>query len=1214
MKRQHRRFQPAASAARRLALPSAVFAATLAFAVPLASAANIHLFEETFGSAAQPSFSEATALAVEQSSGNVLVVDAAAGTISRFNEDGSSADFAELGTNVIDGEGGADLTPQEGLAFDSPAKTQIAVDDSGTATDGNIYVTQPLDDLIDIFSSDGAYLGQLSAAGGTAFEAPCGVTVDSAGAVYVGDEFAGIHRFSPAANPPVNGDHTATFDPIPGRWCALAAGAGPTGGSLFGVNGELFKLDASTGAVDYPVEAYAQSESYSTVAVDPESGHVFGATAQTTNRRSILQFDASGSSGAVRLDNIARPRDVLGLAVRGSSGEIYASREVSDTIEVLEPTIAVWAEGVLPAEATLKARIDPEGEATTYRFEWGTDTSYGNTSGEIALGSAAEERTVSLRLEGLLPDTTYHFRAVATGETHVLGGQDQSFTTHVQGAPPGNCLNRELREGLAANLPDCRAYEMVSPLEKNGGDIVPPEAIAGYISHKQASPEGDRLTYSAEGAFGDAVAAVLSNQYLSSRGAAGWSTQGISPRRHTQVYDLDLFPAISWIETTLWQGFSDGLCSGWVKDANEVPLTADALEGYVNLYRRDNCGPDPGGYEALTYQGPFGPATKYLNDSFGEAPAGRLDGLKFEGASADLRHQVFMSSAALTPDAVPGVASQLYDLHDGELELVSVLPGGEANPGYSYLGTFHGAYLARSTSLENAVSTDASRIFWTSRPGGQPSASRGPGSIFVRVDGETTLAVSEEGESLIEERLGGAAQGSQYWTAAADGSRALFSTGTSSSGLVRSEDLYLFDVEAALGGEEATTLVAQEVQGVLGASEDLSRIYFVSTEALGEGAQAGDYNLYLSEDGVVRLVAVLSEDDVYRGPSALVGLPIGPISPYPLGRAARVTPDGGKIAFQSYGGLTAYDNLRQADGRSYSEVYRYSAATGRLSCVSCMPSGEAPSGGPPQRPYNRVGRGQLSTGGSQDSEAQVDRLAEAASLPTWENRQHGSRVLSEDGNRVFFHSREALVPGDSNGVRDVYQWEAPGTGTCAAGAPGYSAQNEGCIHLISTGKSTEASEFYDASADGDDVFFSTASSLDPRDPGLVDVYDARVNGGFSLPPEPEGCVGDGCHSSADPPSFPAPSSAAIHGGSTLAGEPLARCRPPARRAKRLSQRAKRLQRGARRAAGRGGRARPMRRRARRIGKRAQRLSRSAKRCRARVRRQVQANANRRAGQ
>jgi len=77
----------------------------LLFSPSSASAAETHVFKETFGSVAQPTFGEPEGMAVDQATGDLLVIDAGAGTISRFKSDGTPANFSALGTNVIDGHG-----------------------------------------------------------------------------------------------------------------------------------------------------------------------------------------------------------------------------------------------------------------------------------------------------------------------------------------------------------------------------------------------------------------------------------------------------------------------------------------------------------------------------------------------------------------------------------------------------------------------------------------------------------------------------------------------------------------------------------------------------------------------------------------------------------------------------------------------------------------------------------------------------------------------------------------------------------------------------------------------------------------------------------------------------------------------------------------------------------------------------------------------------
>jgi hypothetical protein len=109
---------------------------------------------------------------------------------------------------------------------------------------------------------------------------------------------------------------------------------------------------------------------------------------------------------------------------------------------------------------------------------------------------------------------------------------------------------------------------------------------------------------------------------------------------------------------------------------------------------------------------------------------------------------------------------------------------------------------------------------------------------------------------------------------------------------------------------------------------------------------------------------------------------------------------------------------------------------------------------------------------------------------------------------VFFDSADPLLPQVADGMRNVYEWEAAGDGTCPSGEPG------GCLYLISTGQSANDSFFLDDGASGNDVFFATSDGLVPQDTdGIYDVYDARVGGEFpSGGPAP--CSGDACQGAA----------------------------------------------------------------------------------------------------
>ena len=259
----------------------ALAALALGLAAPAAPAKQTHLFLEDFcepgtgpgePEPCKPSFSKANELTVVPSSGDLLVIDSNAGTVSRFEADGTPHDFEALGTNVIDGELGpggkecaeepasCDATPAGGLSFTTQqGQQQMTVDDSGplSPTDGNIYVTQGTlgtAKAIEIFAASGEYLSPLTGAGEGPGEikfgaansfSPCGVAVDGEGNLFVaGGGEERIYKYEPTANPPVNADHVGTF-PMPKRVCNLASGTASSAGFLFAAR----HLGGGTGAV-----------------------------------------------------------------------------------------------------------------------------------------------------------------------------------------------------------------------------------------------------------------------------------------------------------------------------------------------------------------------------------------------------------------------------------------------------------------------------------------------------------------------------------------------------------------------------------------------------------------------------------------------------------------------------------------------------------------------------------------------------------------------------------------------------------------------------------------------------------------------------------------------------------------------------------------------------------------------------------------------------
>ncbi len=673
------------------------------------------------------------------------------------------------------------------------------------------------------------------------------------------------------------------------------------------------------------------------------------------------------------------------------------------------PIDSELATNVTATAADLRTEINPEGVETHYRFEYGTTPSYGAAAPvpDGAIGAVAGDQGAAVHVEGLQPSTRYYFRVLATNALGTSAGGVQTFTTYPPGGPSA--------------LPDNRAYELVSPVEADGGDVGGNAYFAGdYLTgNAESSLSGSAVAYISTASFSDSPSAMLTSSYLSSRGPSGWSTRAISPSATVASGYLKLGPALS----APYRAFTPELTAAVLEWSS--PLAAGQSAGYYNVYLHE-LGASPSPYQLLTTAGPAGEKPGYE--------------VRFAGASPDLAHIVVEATSPLTEgEGAPAGAWSVYEWAGGRLRLVSILPG----PG-SVAAAGAKAGGGEDHNFANDVSADGSRVFWTY--GGQ---------LYVRENGTTTVELTPS--------LG---NGSATFRAATpDGSKVFF---TDETPLTNNPDdnggLYEYD----FNGRTLTDLSLDSggspgVEGVVGASEDGSSVYFVASGGLATGASTGanNHNLYLSHDGGTTFIAALNSEDKGDWEQNLEE------------RTARVTPDGEHLAFMSREPLTGYDNIDVNTGAADTEVFVYDASTGGLSCASCNPSGERPIG--------------------------------SSSVPTGKFSQYVPRYISDNGRRVFFDSSDALVPAATNGRQNVYEYE------------------NGAIYLISAGTSEDISAFADASPNGNDLFFTTRAQLVPEVNNTnAHMYDARVDGGFPAGAlAPEQCSGEGCRGPVGAPPVPA---------------------------------------------------------------------------------------------
>jgi hypothetical protein len=101
-----------------------------------------------------------------------------------------------------------------------------------------------------------------------------------------------------------------------------------------------------------------------------------------------------------------------------------------------EPAVSTGnATSISTTSATLNGTVNPEGQSTTYYFEYGTTTSYGSQTATASAGAGSVDVKVTTTIESLVPDTTYHYRLVASNASGTALGGDVSFRTPKPPAP-----------------------------------------------------------------------------------------------------------------------------------------------------------------------------------------------------------------------------------------------------------------------------------------------------------------------------------------------------------------------------------------------------------------------------------------------------------------------------------------------------------------------------------------------------------------------------------------------------------------------------------------------------------------------------------------------------------------------------------------------------------------------------------------------------------
>lgn len=595
------------------------------------------------------------------------------------------------------------------------------------------------------------------------------------------------------------------------------------------------------------------------------------------------------------------------------------------------------------------------------------------------------------------------------------------------------CPNEAIRaretehDSYATRLPDCRAYEQVSPVDKNATDAL------GAADRVESSPSGDSVSYFSVVPFPDVVGSVEYSTYMSMHGADGWSTQGLLPLTEPYAGPEVLGLTNSNDEAVVYVGEEEGLllAPGAVAGPGEVG---------GNLYLRDN-----------------------LTGTYRLIAAGVFD-VTFAGATPD-GSRILFSARLGEAQELGGLtgftaAPELFEWEreTGRVSLIGVVGAGAPAEG-AVAGTNENG--GEDTYDEDALSENGSRVFFSDLGEGRKVYMREPRA-------NRTLEVSE-GEA-------------QWRTATPDGSKAFYTEGSEGNSNP-DKNLYEYDVE-----DEQRVPITTGTPGVLGAvgaSPTGSYVYFVAQGVLASNengekqkAEEGreDANLYEWHEGspsAITFIATLKEgDDRTDWEGVDLDAPDLPQQGY---RASRVSADGTIVLINSVNRLTNYDN-----GDENNEVYLFDAleplSVSNPRCVSCNPAGATANydvflsfnftGGPAIDNAFHFLTHNLSAEGTrvffQTAEALLPGVTDGQeNVYEWEREGVGGCGVgeggesggclylistgqstspsyfgdaSENGEDVFFFTRQSLVSQDQDENADIY--DAREDGGIAAQSPG----------------------------------------------------------------------------------------------------------------------------------------------------------------------------------
>jgi len=493
---------------------------------------------------ANTEFEAPGAVAVDQESGAVYLIDRQKQVLYKFDSSGSPLAFEGTAGYLS----GNEIT---GLSFNSSnGGSQVAVDSETHV----VYVTS--NNQIRAFEANGEPHIFTEGPGAGTSEIPgahelLGVATDKVGDIYAsdGEEFnEKIRIYSPT------GDLKTEFTPERAGSLVTIQPANLSvspSGTIYAVrrSGSVFRFEPSqfpiTSTTTFSRGTEVDSMTAYTVAVDPSTNYVYiGQEAAGVSR--IAVYSAIGQFIGT-LGGPGQPGDLaeapVGVAVLASDKRVY----VADRVEQLEgpqqvemfesfsfpegpPTLSTSVSDITSQSATLRARINPNTFDTTYWFEYG-QVDCAVAPGECtkvpasgaSIGSGHEPVPVSAAINGLQPGAKYFYRVVAENSEGATESPTRSFITQ--------------KAQFGSGLADGRVWEQATPGNKFGGSITNSELI-------QAAVDGAGITFQTRGSIvedPEGNRALETSAVLARRSASAWSVDDLVPT-HTVAGGLGYGP------------------------------------------------------------------------------------------------------------------------------------------------------------------------------------------------------------------------------------------------------------------------------------------------------------------------------------------------------------------------------------------------------------------------------------------------------------------------------------------------------------------------------------------------------------------------------------------------------------------------------------------------------------------------------------------------